>query len=404
VTRHAAAVLITVLLMAGCGSDDTGTGTDTAPVISVAGILDGASYDEPVAVVIAIDRGAYQATLDGAPFASGDTVRTPGAHTLSVTAHVGAASITRELHFTLAAPTDGVLIIRMLNLGANDAGGGGDAVLLSDSSSAGRVNVLIDAGPSGANASDPGFVARQLALYHVDTLALLLLTHAHDDHYGGMGPVLSAVKVQRFVYNGQVRSLASYNAVVSQARTVADSVIVVGALRTYTLGQTAAPAQLTILPPLTTWLATSTDDGDELNDGSVGARLDLGRFSMLFTGDGEVGANQHWMTGFASLIHNITVLKVGHHGANNAIFDDGFSGTSTWLTKVAPRVSLISGNGTTHPRVNALARLLLQPNDQTWCTNVHGTITVRVDRTGAYTLSVEKNADKVCVPGTEATT
>jgi beta-lactamase superfamily II metal-dependent hydrolase len=180
--------------------------------------------------------------------------------------------------------------------------------------------------------------------------------------------------------------------------------IVVSALRDYTLGLAATPAHLTIVPPLATYLGTSTDDGDHLNDGSVGARLQLGTFTMFFTGDGEVEANNHWRTSFADLIHNVTVLKVGHHGANNAIFDDGFSGTSTWLGQVIPQISIVSGNGTSHPRINALARLLAQPGNLTYCTNVHGNITIRISRTGDFALAVARNAGKPCVSGSEATT
>jgi competence protein ComEC len=358
-----------------------------------------------VTITIRVDRGAYSATLDDRPFLSGATVSTPGAHTLDVVARASVAdTAAAHVHFTIAAPSGGALIIRMFDLGANESGGGGDAMLVTDSSAAGMTNVMIDAGPAGVNASDPGYVVRQLAQLHVDTLALMLLTHAHADHYGGMPAILSATRVQRFLYNGQVRSLSSYAGVISQARTVADSVIVVNANRTYDLGHSAQPAHLVLLPPLPTYLSIDTDSGTLLNDGSVGAHLSLGTFTMFFTGDSEVEATARWRTQFSAFTTNISVLKVGHHGANNAIFDNGFSGASSWLTQTSPEVSIVSANGTTHPRINALNRLLAQPGDRTYCTNVHGTIELRVTRTGTYTVQVQRNADKNCVPGTEATT
>ncbi len=311
---------------------------------------------------------------------------------------------TKVVHFTIEGPPGGALIIRMFNLGANDAGGGGDAILITDSSSAGMVHALVDAGPSGANASDPGFVQRQLALLHVDTLSVMILTHAHGDHYGGMPPILSSVHVKRFMYNGQVRSLSSYTSVIAQAGVTADSTIVVSATRNYDLGYAATPSHLVVLPPLATHLSDDTDDGTLLNDGSIGARLSLGTFSMFLTGDSEVAATARWRTQFTDLVKNITVLKVGHHGANNAIFDDGFSGASAWLALTAPQVSIISSNGTTHPRINALNKLLGQPGNRTYCTSVHGNITIRVARDGTYSVTVAKNANADCVPGSEATT
>ena len=394
---------VVTILVAACSGQPTVNTTDQPPAITITGISEAVTYDSSVTVLIAIDRGAYQAMLDGQPFSSGSTIVAPGVHTLSVSAHSGAATSTRDIHFTIRAPSGGALIIRMFDLGANGDGGGGDAILVTDSSAAGMVHVMIDAGPAGAGGNNPGYVAAQLAGLHVDTLAVLLLTHAHGDHYSGMPAILSAVKVQRFLYNGQVRKLASYNSVISQAQLRADSVIVVSALRDYDLGASAGPAHLKLVPPLATHLATSTDDGTELNDGSVGAHLRLGTFTMFFTGDGEVAATSTWRTQFVSLTQGISVLKVGHHGANNAIFDNGFSGTSTWLTQTAPSISIISGNGTSHPRINALARLLAQPGNRTYCTSVHGNITIRVARTGAYAVTVARNADQQCVAGVDAT-
>jgi len=395
--------LISAALVA-CAADGPAGGGDEPPLITISGIVEGASYDSAVTALIAIDRGAYQAVLDGQPYSSGTAIITPGAHTLRVTAHVGVVQTIRDVHFTIRAPSGGVLIVRMLDLGANDDGGGGDAILLTDSSAAGMTHVMIDAGSAGVNASNPGFVAAQLAALHVDTLAIMLLTHAHGDHYGGMPAILNGVKVRRFLYNGQVRNLASYQAVLSQAQQRADSVIVVSALRDYDLGSSATPAHLKFLPPLATHLTASTDDGTELNDGSVAARLQLGTFAMFFTGDGEVEATRTWRTQFASLVQGVSVLKVGHHGANNAIFDNGFSGLSTWLDQVQPHISIVSSNGTSHPRINAINRLIAQANNRTYCTSMHGNITIRVTRAGDYTVSVAKNADQQCVAGSAANT
>ncbi len=396
--------LLVAFGVSACSPGDKATGPLTAPVISIAGVTEGATYSVPVTIHIDTDVGSWEATLDGQPFTSGGTVQTPGDHTLSVTAHLSLAVATVVVHFRIQPPAGGELIIRMFDLGPNEFGGGGDAILITDSTSAGMVSAMVDAGPAGADASDPGLVSRQLAQLHIDTLAILLLTHAHGDHYGGMGPILSSVHVKRFLYNGQIRSLSSYTSVISQAGLVADSTIVVTATRDYDLGYAATPSHLKVLPPLATHLAEDTDDGTLLNDGSVGARLSLGTFSMFLTGDSEVAATERWRAQFTSLVQNITVLKVGHHGANNAIFDNGVSGTSSWLAVTAPRVSIISGNGTTHPRINALNKLLGQPGNRTYCTNVHGNITIRVARDGSYRVSVAKNADQDCVPGSDATT
>ncbi len=124
---------------------------------------------------------------------------------------------------------------------------------------------------------------------------------------------------------------------------------------------------------------------------------------LFFTGDGEVAANQRWRTQFAGRTGSVTVLKVGHHGANDAVFDNGFNGTSSWLTHSAPEVAVISANGVTHPRVNAIDRLLGLPQTRTYCTNVHGDIEIRIGERGGLLVTVERNASSDCVPGSDAT-
>lgn len=403
-TLRLGVLLCACLFAAGCASDG-GTGPDPVPPqITVTGVEAGGRYDAGVTIGIQVDRGSYEATLNGQPFTSGRTVATPGEYTLLVSARAGTATNTLSVAFTITGPSGGTLIIRMFNLGPNEMGGGGDAILLSDSSAAGLVHALIDAGPAGVEGADPGYVSRQLATLGVDSLAVLLLTHAHADHFGGMPAVIAATRIGTFVYNGQVRNLAAYNSTVSQARAAAATTIVPTDTVPLAFGRSQVAARLTIVPPLPTWLTNASATSTQLNEGSVGAHLQRGTFRMFFTGDGEVEANNRWRTQFAGYTRDLTVLKVGHHGANNAIFDNGFSGTSTWLQHTAPRVSIISSNGITHPRVNALTRLLQQSNNRTYCTSVHGRIEIRVFSNSTHAVSVERNSGSDCVPGSEANT
>ena len=398
-----AGALVMVVLTTACGGGSPSEPPDTMPLITITGVADAGSYAGPVTITIGVDRGSYEATLDGVAFVSGQSVSAPGTHVLTVTARNGNATAEREVTFTIAGAPGGLLIIRMFDLGANASGGGGDAILLTDSSASTQVHALIDAGPAGLNASDPNYVSQRLGQLGVDTLALLLLTHAHADHFQGIPAVLTSQQVIRFIHNGQVRNFAEYNNMLALAGNLADSMIVPATERQVRLGSTAESAQLTIVPPLPDYLALPNAGSDSINNGSIGAELRLGMFRMFFTGDGEVQANARWRTQFPSLTQSVTMLKVGHHGANDAVFDDGFSGASTWLTHTAPEVMLISANGTSHPRVNALTRLLQQTASRTYCTNVHGEITVRVARAGTHTVTVQKNAALDCVPGTEAT-
>ncbi len=297
----------------------------------------------------------------------------------------------------------GVLILRVFDLGENENGGGGDALLVTDSTASGQRHVLIDAGPAGPDGADVDRVARRLQTLGVDTLQALVLSHAHTDHFDGMSAVLSRTHVRAFYYNGQLRNFFRYQNLLTQARDDADSRVVVTQRVDFDLGPNGG-TRVRILPPLATWLTDANAGSTEINDGSLGTRISRGAFSLFVSGDGEVAANERWRTQFSADTRNVTALKVGHHGANDAVFDNGAFGSSAWLAHTNPSLQLISANGTTHPRVRALGALLARAA-RTYCTPVHGDIEVRVDDGGVnWVVTVQRNAGADCVAGRDATT
>ncbi|MFQ5703624.1 MAG: ComEC/Rec2 family competence protein [Gemmatimonadales bacterium] len=395
--------LILLLACSGGGNSSTDPG-DRTPSITVLGVADGDSLASPVTVTISVDVGTYSAELNGVTFVSGRTLTDPGDYLLTVTARNGQAVATLELRFTILLGGETRLIVRVLNLGENEAGGGGDAILLTDSSSAGMRHVIVDAGPAGVGASDPGFVARRLQQLGVDTLEAMILTHAHTDHFGGMSAILSEIFVRRFFYNGQIRNLSSYSTTITLAGQRAGTVIIPTNVNSLTLGFGTSPTELAVLPPFATFLGNSNADGSQINEGSLGTAVQKGTFRMFLTGDSEVAANLRWRTQFSQLTQALTVLKVGHHGANDATFDNGFNGNSAWLTHTAPQIAVISANGVTHPRLNATAKFLSLATTRTYCTNVHGDIEIRVSEIGTFQVTVERNANANCVAGRDAST
>lgn len=397
-----AALLALVTACTGCGGDGGVTPDPRSPEITVTGVSDGEIYEGPVTIGISTDVGTYSATLNGQDFFSGTTVTAPGSYALAIEASNGPATSSLTLTFELRFGGPGVLILRMIDLGENENGGGGDALLLTDSTAAGQRHVLFDAGPYGPNGSDLDYVADRLTSLGVDTLDAMVLSHAHSDHFEGMSDVLDDVHVRRFYYNGQVRTYFRYTNLIQQAQADAEERITVTEVIDFDVG-TAAGTSVRVLPPLTTYLNDADAASDQINNGSLGARVTRGAFSLFVTGDGEVEANQRWRTEFADDTRDLTALKVGHHGANDAVFDNGSSGASAWLAHTNAVLQLVSSNGTSHPRIRALNALLGRPS-ATYCTPVHGDIEVRVDASGEnWVVSVEKNAEMDCVPGRDAT-
>lgn len=402
--RRSALALLALIAVSACSSGGSSGPAVEPPVITITGVTDGAVLDGPVTISVTIDGGTFQATLNGDAFFSGSTVSEPGVYELRVEATNAGGTSVRVVGFEIRFSGDSLLIIRMFNLRENGAGGGGDALLVTDSSAAGMRHALIDAGPAGADAADPGFVQRRLAELGVDRLDLLVLTHAHSDHYGGMLPVLNGLTVDEFVYNGQVRSLSGYQSVLSTANSRAGAVTVPSTTETRSVGLGAERTVLSMIPGLPDNLGTSTNNGSDLNDGSLGTTVTKGEFTMFVAGDGEADANLRWRTQFAALTGGVDVLKVGHHGANDAVFDGGFANSGTaWLQHAGAALHLVSSNGTTHPRIAALGALQARPGSTTYCTSVHGEVEIRATAAGQWTVTVAQNAGQDCVPGTEAT-
>lgn len=213
--------------------------------------------------------------------------------------------------------------------------GNADSILIRQ----GETNALIDAGERG----DGDDVLAYLRAQGVKKLDLVIATHPHADHIGGMADVIDAIPVDKFVmsfmpedetptsatYLNMLETLDEKNVPVEEA--VPDTV--------YTLGT----ARLTVLAPLSS--------SDEANNISVVTRLTFGERSFLFMGDAETDVEKELLKSGKPL--SADVIKVGHHGSDT-------SSSQAFLMKVNPDVAVIpcgKGNSYGHPHEETLTRL-----------------------------------------------
>ncbi len=197
--------------------------------------------------------------------------------------------------------------------------GQGDAVLVR--SFEGRA-ALIDAGRNAA-------ILDRLREWHVDSLDLVITSHPHQDHIGGMPTVLGMFAVASYMDNGQRYKSGDWNLVewvlgrMGVPRTTATP-------DTFALGSTS----LRILPP--------PGLGGSTNNESVGVLLEFGQFKALFTGDSEYEELQY----FLSLgMPQVTLMKAAHHGARNGIIPG-------WAEATKPEIVVVSvgrNNSYGHP-------------------------------------------------------
>ena len=254
--------------------------------------------------------------------------------------------------------------------------GQGDSTLIQTPS--GRT-ILMDGGGSSdetsADASDVGIkivvpLLQYLGISHLD---VLILTHPHGDHVGGLAAVLRALSIGTILdgttlpypspaYRGfralvQSRHIPCARAVRGQTLDMGDGVV------------------LTVLnPPPDPVFGSSaaygadTDDAT-INNYSLSVRLAYGRTRFVLTGDAETDAEGSMLASGLDLACD--VLHAGHHGAKNATGDD-------WLSRLAPPMAVIScgrHNHFGHPAPSTLARL-----------DSHGVQTFRTDHQGAITF------------------
>lgn len=280
-----------------------------------------------------------------------------------------------------------VLLVRVLDV--SDARIGGDAILITDSAGGRARHMLIDASDHGRT------VVARLRRYHVDTLAALILSHPHVDHYGGMGDVLDSFPVRSFVYGGTPRTAVTYRSLLRRVAALHIPVVTADTgVRTVRLVTGNDTVTLTILPPPADCRRVpGTATGHDVNNCSIGIRLTRGRFTALLPGDAEDVEFATWMMTHPELLR-AEVLKASHHGSSN--------GTSaTLLDVVQPGAVLISANGRQHPFAQVLDMLAAR-GIPTYCTANAGTITVRVPRGATWTIVPDRNGK--CRARTEITT
>ncbi len=238
--------------------------------------------------------------------------------------------------------------------------GQGDAALLITPE---RRTLLVDAGRNGA------VTAQYLHQLGVDTIDLLVISHDHADHMGGVPELLAEFPVRNLMTNGvpSARSYRLYEQLVRERGTR----YLEATSRTITLGS----VRIGVLPPPDARLRLSRT---EQNNRSVGLIIQYGSFRALLTGDSQREELRHWLA--VDSVPQIHVLKVAHHGSRNGT-------TPEWIARTAPGLVVISvgRNGYGHPAREVVAA---------WCgagamvlrTDGNGSVTVRADTTGAATV------------------
>lgn len=235
----------------------------------------------------------------------------------------------------LAHRPPGVLRVTVLDVGQ------GDAILL-EGPNGGRL--LIDGGP------DPHRLLERLDSRFPPwdrRLDVVLLSHPHEDHDGGLPGLVGRYRVGRVLETGVPGPGPGYAA---WEEAVATARLPRGRLATGDRLSFDGVELRVLWPDPIAVAAGPVDEGRGINDLSIVLLGHYGRQFFLLPGDAEEPIDPILV---ARGIPHLDLLKVAHHGS-------GTASTADFLATARPRIAVVSvgaGNPYGHPSAATLARL-----------------------------------------------
>ncbi len=282
----------------------------------------------------------------------------------------GAAILLLELGARRSGAPRGVLRATFLDVGQGDAA----IVDLPDGQA-----LMVDGGGLVGSPIDVGVrvVAPELRARRRRSLAAVILSHPHPDHFGGLATGLDDVAIGALWDTGEGEREGvggGYAALLGGARR--RGVPVVGP-KELCGEHVIGGARVEVLAPCPTFCA---DRGP--NDNSFVLRITYGARALLLVGDTE-REEEDILLGTASERLRADVLKVGHHGSRT-------SSSPALLAAVAPRHAIVSvgrRNRFGHPHPLTLAALAAV-GARVWRTDQDGAVVVTTDGTSLDVQSI----------------
>ena len=241
--------------------------------------------------------------------------------------------------------------------------GQGDGVVIQSPSGQ---TVVYDGG------QDPTRMQEYLTALGVTEITLVIASHNHADHIGGLEEVIRAYRPLFYMDSGIPATTLTYGRVVA-AVTEAGSQLLEPTTRRIALGEVS----LVVVPPpgIAAW---------DQNDNSIGIIVEYGSFRLSLMGDAEEREWSWWMTNYSESLAPVHIHKASHHGSING-------DTAAGIARLSPAMVVVSAgqdNQYGHPDPETL-QLYAQQGATVYRTDLNGTVLVEAASSGSYTVTPE---------------
>lgn len=261
--------------------------------------------------------------------------------------------VTALVSFWFLYEPDQRLEVSFLNIGQ------GDAALIETPN---NKTILVDGGPPDKA------VLRELAKnlpFWQRQLDLVILSHPHDDHFGGLTAVAERYAIGAVILSDLPYDTLPYQEFIEILRVKEIPIIYAKQEDLVIDGVT-----FNFLFPDKSLAASKIENA---NNASLVFRLSYGEIDALFTGDAETELENELLKNLKGELE-AEILKLGHHGSDT-------SSTEAFLEAVNPELAIASAgvdNKYGHPSPRILKRLERR-GVKSYRTDQDGTIRLKVD-------------------------
>lgn len=253
----------------------------------------------------------------------------------------------------------------------------GDSILIQLPT---RQNILIDTGYGKSKYGYSKDAAEKYILPYlhfcgINKINLLIITHPHSDHIGGLHTILKNIKVEKIAATSLKSNSLTYKGAFEYIIKNKIRVAFIHSGQTIKLNKNLS---IIFLHPPEELLKNTDND---LNNNSIVTMLTYKDAVFLFTGDIEKEAEDYMAK--RSLIPKCTVLKIAHQGSKT-------SSLKKFLAKAKPAyavISVSSDNKFSHPSKETL-RKLKKINSKIYITSIDGTV---IFKTNGKKLKIVKS-------------